>query len=80
MVNLGDKVRDVVTDFEGIVIGRVEYLTGCNQCLVTPKIDKDGKRQTGEWFDEQRLQVLEAGAVKLDNGKTPGFDQAPPLR
>lgn len=63
--NLGDKARDVITGFGGIVTGRCEYLTGCVQLLLSPTVDKDGKRQEGEWFDIDRIEVKKAGAVNL---------------
>ena len=77
---LGCKVKDKITGFTGIVIGHVTYISGCNQCLVVPPVDKDGKRRDGEWFDEQRLEVLKAPVITLDNSKARGFDQPAPLR
>jgi hypothetical protein len=75
---LGKTVTDRITGFTGTVVGHVEYLTGCNQALVVPKVDKDGKLQEGQWFDDQRLQLSEGAPVKLDNSSTPGCDAAPP--
>ena len=81
MIKNGWKVKDKITGFSGIVIGTVEYLTGCNQALVVPdKLDKDQKRQEGEWFDVQRLARVGKTQIKLDNGKTPGCDISPPKR
>lgn len=62
-VNLGDRVTDTVTRFQGVATGRVEYITGCTQILVTPE-HKQGaeKLQRGEWFDEDRLVVDYAGS------------------
>lgn len=54
-VDLGVQVEDNITGFKGIVTGRVEYVTGCLQYLLTPKVDDEGKRQASEWFDEDRL-------------------------
>ena len=80
MVTLGQKVRDKITGFSGIVTGRVEYLTGCNQLLVAPPIKDDGAWRDSQWFDEQRVDVLDATPIALDNGKTPGFDAPAPRR
>lgn len=63
-----------------LVEWHVRYLSGCNQCLVVPKVDKEGKKREGEWFDEQRLEVSGAPAIVLDNAKTPGFDAPAPKR
>ncbi|MDG4903176.1 hypothetical protein P9279_21950 [Mesorhizobium sp. WSM4962] len=79
---LGTTVRDIVTGFSGVVTGRVEYITGCNQALVQPKVKEDGSAMTDSaWVDEQRLEAV-AGVprVKLDNGATPGFDKPAPRR
>jgi hypothetical protein len=62
MANLGDKVRDRINGFTGIVTGRAEYLYGCVQVLVAPqKTTKEGKRPDSEWLDEDRVEVLKAG-------------------
>ncbi len=76
---LGKTLRDRITGFTGIVTGHVEYLTGCNQCLLTPPM-RDGKRMEAEWFDVQRLEDTGAAAIVLDNGATPGSDRAAPKR
>lgn len=85
---LGDQAQDIVTGFRGTVIGRCEYLTGCEQVLLIPKVDKDGKRTDGEWFDADRCKVTKAGAVTLGPKVTPttitrtraGSDKPAPLR
>jgi len=79
-VQLGDTVRDRITGFEGVVTGRVEYITGCNQLLVSPRV-KDGAKQDACWFDEQRCEVdVSAERIVLDNSKTPGADMPAPIR
>jgi hypothetical protein len=78
---LGQTFIDVITGFKGVAMGRVAYLTGCNQILLSPRILKDGKRPDPEWFDEQRLVIdPKAKPIILDNGATPGCDKAAPIR
>ncbi len=61
MVNLGDKARDTINGFEGIVTGRAEYLYGCRQVLVAPtKLAADGKCPDSVWLDEGRVEVVAA--------------------
>ena len=80
-VLLGQSVIDCITGFKGVVLGRVEYISGCNQVLVQPKVDKTGAPRDSLWIDEQRVQVdPKVKRVVLDNGQTPGFDKAPPKR
>lgn len=80
MIEIGSEVQDVITGFKGIVTGRVEYITGCNQVLVAPKAAKDGSMRDSTWIDEQRVKVTKKAKTFFDNGKTPGFDKQPPVR
>ena len=54
---LGRKVKDKITGFEGIVTDHVNYLSGCNQCLVAPRVGNDGCSKDAQWIDDQRLEV-----------------------
>ena len=64
MANLGDKVKDRINGFTGIVTGRAEYLYGCVQVLVAPTvIGKDGKHPDSVWLDEDRVAVTKASVV-----------------
>lgn len=84
MVNkteMGILAKDVITGFKGTVIGRCEYISGCNQVLLAPYCKDDGTKIDSEWFDEQRIeQIGDRLAITLDNGATPGFDKAPERR
>lgn len=74
---LGLKGRDIVTKFTGVVVGKVEYMTGCSQYLLVPEVDKDGKIHDGCWFDVQRVERVKSDKVEIDNGETPGCDISP---
>jgi hypothetical protein len=71
---LGIKVRDRVTNFEGVVSSVSFDLYGCVQAAVNPPIDKDGKLPDGRWFDVHRLEPLGAEHVM----PVPAFESAPP--
>jgi hypothetical protein len=78
---LGSTMRDTITGFAGAVTGRAEYITGCNQVLLQPKVKDDGSLNESAWFDEQRLEpVAGVARIKLDNGATPGCDKPAPKR
>lgn len=77
---LGTKMRDIITGFTGVVTGRAEYISGCNQALVAPPMAADGALRDSQWFDEQRLAHVDDSLVVLDNGSTPGCDKAAPKR
>lgn len=77
-IKLGCTYRDLITGFQGIATGHVEYISGCNQALLSPKVDDKGARVSAEWFDDQRLtEVQEAAQVRLDNGQTPAATPLP---
>ena len=79
-VTLGATYKDVITGFNGIAIGKVEYLSGCNQALIVPKASKDGAIKDSCWFDFQRLERVGKEVVMLNNEKTPGCDMSAPKR
>jgi hypothetical protein len=79
-VPLGSKVTDKITGLTGRVVGIVEYISGCNQVLVSPPVDKDGKYVDAHWVDVQRLEILDEPRVTLDNGTTPGCDMPAPVK
>lgn len=67
MVNLGDKVKDQVTGFTGIVIAKTIWLYGCDRVSVQPQdLDKDGKVKESQTFDEKQLILVKAGVVKTE--------------
>ena len=77
-VTLGNKVRDIVTGFEGIAISRIEYLNGCIQYGVKPKVNKDGKHLDVEYIDQEQIEVISKGVtakVTKLTSDTPGGDQ-----
>ncbi len=83
----GMLARDVVTGFEGRVMAVCSYWTGCDQVLLMPRCGTDGKKQSGEWFDMERVVAVDAPELLLPNsarrkvaGKTGGpmLDREPP--
>lgn len=80
---LGCTVTDTITGFRGTVTvtGICHYITGCSQALVAPRAKDDNSFVAPEWIDLQRLHVnTDVPSVTLENGRTPGFDRAPPKR
>ena len=59
---LGLKVRDAVTQYEGVVTSLSFDLYGCVQAVVTGPTQSDGKHTSG-WYDVTRLTVLDARPV-----------------
>lgn len=71
-IGLGATYRDIITGFEGIALGHVVYLSGCNQTLLAPKVNADGVAVQSCWYDDQRMELQEKPIIRLDNGDTPG--------
>ncbi|MGJ8561713.1 MAG: hypothetical protein ACSHX3_15895 [Litorimonas sp.] len=76
-VSLGDKVKDTLTGFTGIVTARAEYLTGCNQIFVLPSAEKSNEYKDGHWFDIERIEKLEGSVVDISARRT-GSDTPTP--
>ena len=77
----GQPVKDLITGFKGTITARADYITGCNQYLVSPPCGKDkGEIRASSWFDEDRIMVMPGKTTTLDVGTKPGGpkqDQAP---
>lgn len=78
-ITLGKKVKDKVTGYEGIATARVEYLNGCVQYCVKPKVGADGKMPDPEYIDVQQLEVVEDG-VSVKPSDTGGNQRDCPKR
>lgn len=61
-VQLGDRVRDKLSGFQGIVIGITYWLHNCIRIGVSPEEMKDGKPVESQWFDEPQLGIIEKHA------------------
>lgn len=68
--NLGDRVRDKITGFEGIVVARTQWFNNCNTYGVQPTALKDGMPQDRVPFDEPQLVLVKPAQMtpKRDTG------------
>lgn len=71
-VQLGDKVKDAVTGFTGIAVGRSEWLNGCVRIAVQSDKLKDGLPTESHWIDEPQLSVIKAGVVSAQRAPNGG--------
>ena len=60
MIELGQKAKDKITGFEGIIIGRAQWMFGCDQYCIVPEA-KDGEIKDSHWFDEGRIEIIGEG-------------------
>jgi hypothetical protein len=72
MIELGSRVRDVYSGFEGVATARTVYLYGTSKIRVDPaRVGDDGKILPEEWVDEPRLEVLKIEKAKIGFQGTP---------
>ena len=75
MIELGLEGKDKVTGFKGIITGRSQFLTGCDQYNLVPKV-QDGKLEPVQWFDEGRIEIIGPGITAASvAGPKPGGPQ-----
>lgn len=79
-MQLGTTGKDRITGFTGTVTAFAQYISGCHQVLLTPKLDYEGGFREPQWFDVQRVERTDGDVIVLDNGTTPGCDRAAPVR
>ncbi len=81
MIQLGNRVTDEFTGFEGIAVSRTEYLYGCVSIGVqpTPLAEKDGSYTPAAivYFDEQRLEPDSLTKIGGPNEHPPGLEHPP---
>ncbi len=65
MLELGQKAKDKITGFEGILTARHQYITGCDQYAISPiGLNKDNQPKEIYQFDEGRIEILGKGINK----------------
>jgi len=74
----GDKVRDKITGFEGVVICISFWLNGCVQInVLSAERDKDGK-EVSDWFDQGRIELIKEGVISVDDDENGGPQSSQP--
>jgi hypothetical protein len=61
LAELGDRVKDPITGFTGIVTVTAQFLHGCTRCGVLSETLKDGLPQLEQHFDQAQLTVVDKG-------------------
>ena len=79
-IQLGDKVRDRVTGFEGVVIGGTQWHTGCTTYGVKPLALKDSAPIDAVWIDEIQLEIVKKAFVEFSGPKDQGGPCPTPQR
>jgi len=79
---MGKQVEDRATGFKGIVTAVAEWIDGCVQVLVKPKVNKDGEMPSGTWLDFSRVSIKGKGVcvkpkIAITGGPHDDCPQAP---
>jgi hypothetical protein len=69
-IGLGDRAKDTITGFEGIVMARLENLTGCNQVFIQPTTVSKDEIKAGVWVDIERVESVAKDAVSIKSRPT----------
>jgi hypothetical protein len=64
MIKLGDKVKDRISSYQGIVIGITQWIFGCVRITVQSQELKDGKPVDSVCFDQQQLELIEENSLE----------------
>lgn len=60
-LELGQRAKDKITGFEGILTSRCEFLTGCNRYCIQPTELREGKPVDSLYFDEAQIEIVGEG-------------------
>lgn len=65
MIELGPKVRDIVTGYTGLAIARVDHLFSVPEIKVQlERLDDNGKPFDPVWFEESRVVQIGHESIK----------------
>jgi hypothetical protein len=79
MVKLGQKVRDRVTGYEGIVVCLAYWLNGRIRATVQPPLNSSGLIPSFEGFDVEQLDILDKDSILIKK-KSPTNGPMPVLQ
>ncbi len=77
-ITLGDTVKCINTGFTGIATAKMEFMNGCIQYEVVPKMGKDKKYPEGEFIDIQSLEIIKKKSKPIVKKKKEEEDDGGP--
>ena len=73
LIELGDRGKDRVTGYQGIVVGRTTFLSSYPRvCLQSEKLLPDGQPTESQWFDEPQVELIKARVAPVTPTATGG--------
>jgi inorganic pyrophosphatase len=72
---LGKRMKDKISGFSGIVVGKIEWIYGfCEYALIPETLNNEGEPFDARWFNEKRLIPIDGeskiGFIKEENNVT----------
>lgn len=64
MIKLGDRVKDRISGFKGIVAGITEWMYSSDRVIVQPESIEDGLPVENRCFDREQVVLLKANVIK----------------
>lgn len=62
-IELGKEVRDIISGCTGIACSHIEYLNGCEQIGIRPRVGADGKFPDAFYADVDNVEVIGDGVA-----------------
>jgi hypothetical protein len=62
-IELGDKVKDLITGFVGIAVAKTTFINGCTQISIAEQTKKKPSQEGDPSIDITNLIILEKGYV-----------------
>ena len=60
-LKLGDKARDTISGFTGMVVAITEWLNGCRRITIQPSALHEGRPVDNSTFDAEQIEKVEEG-------------------
>lgn len=70
-IKLGDIARDRVSGFEGVVVGRTQWLRGCDRLVLQSQALYEGKPVEPVSFDEPDLEFVRTTDLAEEHAAKP---------
>lgn len=71
-IKLGDTVKCKYTGFTGVAVAKTEFINGCIQFNVQPKVKKDNKYEEDVGLDQGSLEIITTKKKKIVKRRTGG--------
>lgn len=72
---IGDRAKDIVTGFTGIITGKHKWISGCDTVTLQSQEMHNGEPVKTRGCDINCIEVLERGAVKANDHKLPAREK-----